>query len=82
MGLISGLFETLLEGLTALISLLPSSPFSFSSYVEALEDYLPILNYFVPFYLMAPVMLVCILAFFSSIAVIVVIKLVQNKIMK
>lgn len=78
--MLTSLFETLTKFFGSLLGMLPQSPFSFDSYVAGLRTYLPYVNWFIPFYHLAPIFAAFVTLFFGSVAVVVMVKFVSRKI--
>lgn len=76
------LLESVTSVLVTIILCFPASPVSFNNYVEALDEYLPYLNYFIPFYLFAPVLNAFLIAMLGSVVLIFIWKFVISKMQK
>lgn len=71
-----------LDGLIKFITRLPASPFSFDDYKTALHDYLPFLNWFIPFYQFEVILGVWQVMFVSAITIFFIIKWVSHVVSK
>lgn len=78
--MLESLFAFLSTALVTIISKFPASPFNFDTYISTLQEYLPYINWFIPFQQLYVITQTAIATFFASVVLFIFLKFVVKKV--
>ena len=80
--MLSDLFDTLSQFFVKVINIFPHTNISFDSYIETLDDILPYINWFIPFYHLEPIIKEFIRIFFIALGALLITRFIVSKFKK